>query len=445
MSRQLVGRATELDTLLAAAAELADGIPSVVLVTGEVGIGKSSLVAAFAEEQFDLGVRVLVGGCVQLAGDPIPYAPLAEILRRLDRTDGEATLGSQAKADLDYLLGARNRTATVDRGELFERTLRLFDELIRRLGRIVLVFEDLHWADQATLDFIAFLTRNLPTGVLVVLTYRNDEIGLLSGAARRAGAALAQLRHPPDRTRPALAPRGPAARRGGAGDTVAGRRGRPAVRPLRRKSVHRPGTAAGAGRCGLAVLTGRSAARPGAAGGLGRHGEEIIRLAAVIGRSVDHEVLVRASELAEDAMIGALREAVTCGLLTVEPDRDAYVFRHVLTQEAMQRTLLPGERRRLHGAVALGDRGRPRHLAQRQPGSRVRHALVPVRRRGGRTRRRDHRGPVGRRGLRLYRSVQAVRTRDGAVGPRRPDRGRRDDPPGPAAARRRVGAVDELT
>src|SRR6478752_3607026 len=77
LSTKSVGREVELAILRAAASGLDD--PGVVLIAGEAGIGKSYLIAKFGQElQSVTGVRVVVGGCVQLGGDPILYAPLAE-------------------------------------------------------------------------------------------------------------------------------------------------------------------------------------------------------------------------------------------------------------------------------------------------------------------------------------------------------------------------------
>jgi hypothetical protein len=125
-SDRFVGRARELDALLAA--------PACTLVGGEPGVGKSRLVAEF-EARCDK--RVLVGHCREPAG---PYAPLVEALGELP--------------------DAASRPA-------------LFEALLDRLGAAVLVLEDVHWADASTRDFLAFLAG---AGVRAVATYRSDEL-----------------------------------------------------------------------------------------------------------------------------------------------------------------------------------------------------------------------------------------------------------------------------
>ena len=136
---------------LTAATEHNGGI---VLVAGEAGIGKSTLMHEFvARRQND--VRVLWGACDALF-TPRPLAPLYDIARQ--------TQGA--------LLEAINARAT--REDIFSATL---DELERGDPALV-VFEDVHWADKATYDLIKFLGRRIQrTRVLLALTYRDDEVG----------------------------------------------------------------------------------------------------------------------------------------------------------------------------------------------------------------------------------------------------------------------------
>ena len=67
-----------------------------------------------------------------------------------------------------------------------------------------------------------------------------------------------------------------------------------------------------------------------------------MQVAAVIGRPVDHDTLAVAVDLDEPRLLAAVKESVGCGLLSVDRQRERYVFRHVLTQEAVLATLLPG-------------------------------------------------------------------------------------------------------
>ena len=80
--------------------------------------------------------------------------------------------------------------------------------------------------------------------------------------------------------------------------------------------------------------------------------EHLVRVAALIGRSVGHDLLADASRLDESTLTEAIGQAVHSGLLTADPSREEYAFRHVLTQDAVRERILPAERRRLHQAIA---------------------------------------------------------------------------------------------
>jgi len=79
----LVGRSGHLSALVTALAEVGHGSPSAVMVGGEAGVGKSRLVSEFAERSRSLGVRVLMGGCLELGAEGLPFAPFTSVLREL--------------------------------------------------------------------------------------------------------------------------------------------------------------------------------------------------------------------------------------------------------------------------------------------------------------------------------------------------------------------------
>jgi predicted ATPase len=141
----------ELSGLLAAAA----GGGRVVLLAGEAGMGKSALVRGFAERQAGQA-RFLLGACDPLL-TPRALGPLHD-------------LGRQLGGRLAALLGV-----AAPREQLFDA---LLDELDRR-GRpqVVVVVEDAHWADEATIDLLVFLGRRMDrTRALLLVTYRDDEL-----------------------------------------------------------------------------------------------------------------------------------------------------------------------------------------------------------------------------------------------------------------------------
>ena len=79
----LVGRAGELATLEAAFERAVEGDPSIVLIGGDAGVGKTRLITEFAQGVVAGGGRVLVGGCLDLGGEGLPYSPFLEALRAL--------------------------------------------------------------------------------------------------------------------------------------------------------------------------------------------------------------------------------------------------------------------------------------------------------------------------------------------------------------------------
>ena len=151
----LLEREAPLDALLAAARRAAAGRGCMVLLEGEAGIGKTSLLREFTA-RVDSGCRVLWGWCEALF-TPRPLGPLQDMAHLLDPRVG-ALLDQDAAPE------------------------RLFPALLKVLqdaeGTTVLVFEDVHWADNATLDLVRYLGRRVPLlRTVVVLSLRSDEIG----------------------------------------------------------------------------------------------------------------------------------------------------------------------------------------------------------------------------------------------------------------------------
>jgi len=140
-----------LDDLLRQAGE---GHGQVASISGEEGIGKTSLVERFLE-QHQAPTRTLWGACEALF-TPRPLGPLYDIAR-------------QTKSPLRALLDGE-----VNRATLFATVL---DELTRDPAPTIVVIEDIHWADEATLDLVKFLARRIHrTSALLILTYRDDEL-----------------------------------------------------------------------------------------------------------------------------------------------------------------------------------------------------------------------------------------------------------------------------
>ncbi len=189
-SDAFIGRRVELAQLDAALMTAAHGPGTacqagLVFVAGESGIGKSRLVDHFAERAKAGGTRVLWGDCIDLGDSELPYAPLVSALRSLVRSGHPVfeQLGPQ-RAELARLLPELGTPGDLivepyagsAQGRLFELLLMLFEKLSEE-SPVLLVIDDLHWADRSTRDFLAFLARNVCSQrLLVVSTFRVDEL-----------------------------------------------------------------------------------------------------------------------------------------------------------------------------------------------------------------------------------------------------------------------------
>jgi DNA-binding NarL/FixJ family response regulator/tetratricopeptide (TPR) repeat protein/nucleoside-triphosphatase THEP1 len=360
-STRLIGRTVELAELEVAFAAAADGRPSIAFVAGESGVGKTRLVSELSARAKEEGARTLCGECVELGEGELPYAPLVAALRPLSR-DGDPVLdevGDAARAELATLLpelGARAAAPRPDEGagtaqrRLFEALL----ALLERLGRedpVLLLLEDIHWADSSTRAFLAFIARAMSTErVLVVCTYRSDEL---------------HRRHP---LRPLLAEleRDPSARRielarlnrdelsehiadildaPPDGDLMERLYGRSEGNPLFAEEL----LAAGDDGRGALPPTLRDALMVRAER-LPEAAQEVLRVLAVAQRA-DHTLLADASGLGTAELRTALREATASHMIVVGND-GRYRFRHALLREVIHDDLLPGEHAELHLALA---------------------------------------------------------------------------------------------
>jgi DNA-binding CsgD family transcriptional regulator len=358
-SPTLVGRVEELGVLEAAQGRAANGEPAVVLVGGEAGIGKTRLMAELTERRHTTGARVLAGGCLPIGGDGLPYAPIVEALRPLP---GELGVGAVREligpswSELARLLPSLGEPASGPAGQAAQA--RLFELLLGLLGRLgeqaplILVVEDLHWADRSTRQLLAFLVRNLRSErLLVVVTYRSDE-----PHPDRLGPYLAELGRGGRVERLELARLDRAA-------TVAQLTGIldaiPAADLVEAVFVRSEGNpffteellaAVRAGSGGLPVTV-RDLLR-GRVKGLPEQPRRVLAVAAVAGRQVPHRLLATVAGLDDQQLEGVLRQAVAQQLLLAEPGEGGYQFRHALIREVVDADLLPGERARLHAGYA---------------------------------------------------------------------------------------------
>lgn len=345
----LVGRDASLADLGGALERASCGVPTIVLVSGETGVGKTSLVTEFVA---GAGDGVLAGACVPVAGEPLPLAALTQALRT-GAGHGVVRQELARSPELARLLPG----AGSDDGSPAASPLRLFQAVLGLVGRmsaagpVVLLVEDLQWADRATLDLLSFLGTNLrDERALLVLTYRDEAVGG-GGALTSWLAEIGRLR---------------ATRR-----LHLGRLDREQTTELVRILVgSRPSPEQ------LATTLERSAGNPLFVEQLVLAGDrpgplpdtlrellraridtlppgtrQLLRAAAVIGRVASVPLLARTLDSDDPAVEDQLRPALAAHVVEVRAD-DSIGFQHPAFREVAYAELLPGERARLHRSAA---------------------------------------------------------------------------------------------
>jgi DNA-binding CsgD family transcriptional regulator/tetratricopeptide (TPR) repeat protein len=366
LSPSLVGRASELAALDAALARTGSGEPSTVLIGGEAGVGKSRLINEFARRSRQAGARVLVGGCLQLGADGLPFAPFTSVLRELVRdlgADGVAGLlpagGTRELARLlpEFGQPAGSDDAGTTRARLFEQMLILLEQLADR-GPLALIVEDAHWADRSTRDLLEFLVRNQRTieGLLIVVTYRSDDLH----RTHPLRPLLAELGRVSWVTRIELG----RLTRADTDDLVARITGREpredAARAVYRRTEGNPlfvEALIGDGELNSGLPESLRDLLIGGVRRLPEQTQDVVRIASAGGDQVGHALLAAVTGLDGTALATALRPAVAANVLLTGPD--GYAFRHTLIREAVRDELLPGERGGLHGRFARAIEGDP--------------------------------------------------------------------------------------
>src|SRR5450755_4603493 len=407
---RLVGRDAELGRMLTLLDDAASGQAVVALIGGDAGVGKTRLVAEVTRMATEQGFTVLSGHCAEL-GESVPYLPLADALRGVTRPPGPAAAAAAgqppgaerlrdalaARPLLGRLLPESGTAAPAGgdesgmaRQQMLGAVLGLLAELAAA-APVLLVLEDLHWADASTRDLLTFLSRVLRTErVAIVGTYRTDDLH----RRHPLRPVLAELQRLPTVTAIQLGPLEPAALAehltalAEAKRPSLGGSGPDAVGP---ESPGRAGAAATVPALDAVVLNGiisraegnayyaeellaasgdRAAEDHGLPAGLAAlllnrveqlsdAAQRVLRVAAVAGRRADDQLIQAASGLPVADYENAVRETVAQQLL-VPDGADGYAFRHALLGEAVYADLLPGERTRLHGVLAglLADEGR---------------------------------------------------------------------------------------
>ncbi|MET7618603.1 AAA family ATPase [Streptomyces sp. NPDC005408] len=365
VSPVFVGRAGELTALndaLARAAGGTAGEPQALLIGGEAGVGKTRLVEELLTEACHSQAVVAVGGCVEIGADGLPFAPFSTALRALHRQLPKELAAAAAgqEDELARLLPELGETTVAHSRHDEESMARLFELTARLLERVaadrtvVLVLEDMHWADASTRHLLAYLFRTLRRGRLVVIaTYRSDDVH----RRHPLRPFLAEL----DRMRTVQRIELTRFNRGEVHRQMAGILAtEPEPAMVDRVFERSDGNAffveelacSIAGDCltGLSdslrdILLVRIEALP-------EDAQRVARIVAEGGSTVEYGLLLAVVRLGEDDLIEALRAAVGANILLATPDGDGYRFRHSLAREAVSDDLLPGERSRLNRRYA---------------------------------------------------------------------------------------------
>lgn len=327
-------------------------------------MGKSRLISEVAGQAERHGMTVAVGECIPFGERELPYAPIVGALRSLASRvdDGELeAMRDPGREELAGLMPDDSRTSegVVDMAAGTGSQLRLFEHLVAllvsaaRVRALVLVVEDFHWADRSTRDFLSFLVRAARREpIALMISYRSDELqrhhpfrpfvlelersdtatrvelGSFTSAELREQVTAILDQSPPQSLVDRLLERS---------------EGNPffaeeLLASSRRTDEPLPSALRD-------ILLARVVAQPDAV-------RDVLRIAAVAGRTVDHALLAATADLSEADLNVALRDAVEAYLLVSESSMAGYSFRHALVREAIYSDLLPGERRSLHLRLA---------------------------------------------------------------------------------------------
>ncbi|MBV8581206.1 MAG: AAA family ATPase [Candidatus Eremiobacteraeota bacterium] len=348
--RELVGRRNELAHLTARARRTAARRSALVIVRGEAGVGKTRLVSEFVAAVARDGMQTVVGTVREYAN-----APYAAIVEALD------ALGADAGLEREEHAGGAEAD---EKARRFASVAATFSSLAGAAPHGLLVLlEDLHWADGGTIELLRYLARRLANeSVTFVATYRTDDGGeaervrVLAALEREAEdtialeplraddvdrvlrVALAEI----DRTLPAQA--------------LLQIRELAEGRPLFAEELlrgalerrDRDNTSVAVPASIRVTVRERFAALP-------ERDRDVLLHAAVLGRRFSADFVARLTELKPVAVFAALRRARDLQLVVEEADDvhgDTFAFRHAITREAVYAELLRAEARALHARVA---------------------------------------------------------------------------------------------
>ena len=380
-SQTMIGRDAELDEIASSLGVRAvpDGMPhggsdgtrcGIVLVSGDAGVGKTRLLKAVRDRAHAEGWQVLAGHCLDFGDSALPYLPFSEVLgrlatdlpdvvdrvaavqpalarlqpgRRVRATGGPAGAGGSGDGSPG---GDPEERRSLDRADLFDAVHALLEAAADK-APVLLVVEDLHWADQSTRDMLGFLfSRPFVGRVSVVASYRSDDLHRRH-PLRRQMAEWARLR---DLDRLQLSPLPEPAVRALVVSLSPGEVDEARLADIVRRAEGNAFfveelVASGTARWLPDDLADVLLVRLDR---LDDRARQVVRVASVAGRRVSHDLLMAAAGLDPAALDEGVRGAVEMNVLVA--GAGSYSFRHALLGEAVYDDLLPGERVRLHAA-----------------------------------------------------------------------------------------------
>jgi DNA-binding CsgD family transcriptional regulator/tetratricopeptide (TPR) repeat protein len=367
-----VGRTRELRRLQELADAAVAGHAAGALLAGDAGVGKSSVVGELSRRADDAGLLVLLGRCVDLGTGGLPYLPFAEALGQLVRSADAGGREAAGAAILRELVAQRPGLArlagsgedvpdrapgdaALDRLALFDAVTAVLLRLAAEVAPVVLVVEDIHWADASTRDLLRFLMARLgDERLLVVATYRTDDLHrrhplrpLLAELVRLPSVERIEIQPFADREMADFltAVHGGRVPAGVVRDITA----RSAGNAFFAEELLASGDGDGLPTALADVLLDRLERLP-------PETQQIVRVASVLGNCRIDDALLRETAAEAASLVGAeaqaaLRDAIAHQAL-VPDGTDRLAFRHALLQEAVYADLLPGERARMHSTVA---------------------------------------------------------------------------------------------
>jgi DNA-binding CsgD family transcriptional regulator len=364
-----VGRSAELERIAAAISGAATGDGQFLLIGGEAGVGKTRLMEEAIGVARSGGALTGVGRCIELTGPSVPLAPVRQLLRELRAgvafEPGDDSDGGGPFRTLDDLGG---RSAT---GEMVglggdtrqARFLEAWLDLLETLGAersVIVVVEDIHWADRSTLDWLTYVARGRAmTRFTVVATVRTDELH----RQHPVQPFLAEIQRLTNVRRLDLE----RFDRAELAEQIAAISGSPAdPRLIDRVYERSNGNAFFTEE--LVALSGPDAMLPQAlldavlsrVTRLGSDTEELLRAASAAGNRFSSAMVATVMDIDVVAADRRLRDAVDHQVVVpIHDGGDEFVFRHALVREAIYGDLLPGERNRLHGRFAAAIEAMP--------------------------------------------------------------------------------------